>query len=170
MTMKCPVAALRQQCSFLSSSAFWKEKNTVGDYAFKFIYQVFLYVFLMCWQFVLAALRSQVSLFMVFVEGGRILLTHGGVLELSLMNVHVIAKIHDKISGLKICSLFNTTKIKYGGSWSDKWALSFHSICVGESCAVFQGDGRSPPPPTRSARLVSPFYQSLSLLDIALSV
>lgn len=88
----------------------------MGDYAFKFIYQVFLYVFLMCWQFVLAALRSQVSLFMVFVEGGRILLTHGGVLELSLMNVRVIAKIRDKISGLKICSLFNTTKIKYGGS------------------------------------------------------
>lgn len=49
-------------------------------------------------------------------------------------------------------------------------ALSFHSICIGESCAVFQGDGRSPPSPTRSARLVSTFHPSLSLLDAALSV
>lgn len=57
---------------------------------------------------------------MVFVEGERILLTHGGILKLSLMNVCVAAKICDKISGLKICSLFNTTKIKYSKSQSDK--------------------------------------------------
>lgn len=165
--MKCSVAALSQ---LSVPSIAHLQQNTVGVYAWKFIYQIFLYVFLVCWQFVLAMLGSQVSLFMVFVEGGRILLSHGGVLELSLVNVCVTAKLCDKISGLKICSLFNTPKIKYSRSQSDKWALSFHSICVWESCAVFQGDGRSPPSATRSARLVSTFYQSLSLLDILWAV
>lgn len=75
-------------------------------------------MFLTCWQFVLAVLGSQV--FMVFVEGEKTLLSHDGVLELSLMNVYVTAKICAKISGLKIRGLFNITKIKYSGSRSDK--------------------------------------------------
>lgn len=77
-------------------------------------------MFLTCWQFVLAVLGSQVSFFMVFVEGEKTLLSHDGVLELSLMNVYVTAKICAKISGLKIRGLFNITKIKYSGSRSDK--------------------------------------------------
>lgn len=72
----------------------------------------------MCWQFIWAVLGSQVSLLMVFVGGERILLSHGSVFELSLMNVCVTAKICDKISGLEVHSLFN--KIKYSGSRSDK--------------------------------------------------
>lgn len=106
----------------------------MGDYACKFICQIFLSMFLMCWQFVLAVLGSQVSLFMVFLEGGRVLLSPGGGLELSLMNVCVTAKVCDKISGLKIGRLFSTSKIC-------KACFHFHlssvSVSLGHHLAVW---------------------------------
>lgn len=96
--------------------------------------QIFLSMFPMCWQFVLAVVESQVSLFMDFVKGGRVLLSPGGGLELSLTNVCVTAKVCDKISGLKIGHLFNATKI---------CKACFHpspvSVSLGHHLAVWSG-------------------------------
>lgn len=90
----------------------------------------------MCWQFVLAVLGSQFSFFMVLVEGGRVLLSHGGGLELSLMNVYVTAKVHDKISGLRMCSLFNTTNIKYSRPRNGNSPQLPQHLYWGELCRV----------------------------------